>query len=159
MDNLRIDQSHCNYYLTRWIELQGGVILFKDAGRVTRGGMGNQGRLLNIFESNGLPIPDIVALLYDDLFIIEIDTNIKKASKSLIKYETFKPLLDRKISSEINGINFKRLNLAFCFTGLKTEDFIKSLLLSKEIPCEYLFAFTAPRMPLLIDLRSGPLEN
>ncbi|WP_200970476.1 hypothetical protein, partial [Klebsiella pneumoniae] len=83
MAEIIVDQSHCNYHLCLWFENQGGIILFRDAGRVTRGGKGTQRKLLHLFESKGLPIPDVVAILDGTLYLVEIDSLTSKAISSL----------------------------------------------------------------------------
>lgn len=152
MEKIRIDQSHCNYYVTKWLESHDGLILFSDAGRVSRGGSGSQGILLNIFESHKLPIPDIVALLKETLILIEIDKSTKKAETSFVRYKEAKNIILSKISLYQNNRSIKEIKMAFCYTGLKNNIFLQKMKTLEIYQYDLAFYFTEPKFPTLFEV-------
>lgn len=117
-----VDQSHCNFHLCRWFEENGYNVLFKDAGRVTRGGRGTQGIMLSFFESNSMPIPDIVAVKGGCILIVEIDSTLSKARNSLNRYLEMSGLISDFIIKTLSLKNDMVLRVAFCKTGLTNPD-------------------------------------
>lgn len=115
---IRLDQSHCNYHLSRYLTLHGYQVLFADAGRATRGGSGSQGASLQVFESTGLPIPDLVASGGEALLLIEIDSHLGRALPSLNRYRASATLLLHHFAA-ISFAGLTHLELGFCRTGLQ----------------------------------------
>lgn len=150
MAEIRIDQSHCNSYLSEALSQQDWAILFRDPGRVSRGGVGSQGDALRIFELSGLPIPDIVGVRGSCLLLIEVDTSYKKAERSFLLYlENAKYLIEQFCISS-PSVSLERLILGFCRTNMtkKTRDYIAKL----EIQAPFIglwVTFEEPRKPLL----------
>lgn len=116
--SIRVDQSHCNYYLAQHLVAAGWSIHFIDPGRSSRGGTGNQGKCLNLWECNGLPIPDIAASKDGTLLLVEIDRRIPQALPSLTRYRQASSLII-SATNEILAVNaLEELQLAFCKTGI-----------------------------------------
>lgn len=116
MAEIRIDQSHCNHHLALHLVEHGWNILFTDAGRVSRGGGGSQGKVLSVFEAGGLPIPDIVAVSGATAQIVEVDSSPRLAGPSFQKYLMEEGRILRSLSGIIGG-PLSELELAFCWTG------------------------------------------
>lgn len=123
--------------------------MFSDAGRVSRGGVGTQGTFLKIFEENGFPIPDIVAVRGEQILFIEIDSHLAKVCKSLRTYRR----VSGSILTEVNRFALtdkpiSRLLTGFCRMGLTPDinSFSKRYL---DNPCEIdvLIAFDMPGKP------------
>lgn len=117
LGKIRVDQAHCNYHLSRWLESNYWVLHFRDAGRATRGGQGRQGAFHSLFESGGLPIPDIVASRDGVLMIVEIDDHIDNAQPSLVRYADAADQIIDGAHALLRGIEFDEIATAFCFTG------------------------------------------
>lgn len=143
MAEIIVDQSHCNYHLCLWFENQGGIILFRDAGRVTRGGKGTQRKLLHLFESKGLPIPDVVAILDGTLYLVEIDSLTFKAISSLGIYINNNMLILNYVNEMIKCPFISKMKVAFCKTGV-TDLSRRSYLQVMEHGFDYIY-FDAPR--------------
>lgn len=149
MAKIRVDQSHCNFHLAEYFLKLEMDILFTDAGRVTRGGTGFQGLSLNIFVSNSLPIPDIVANYENGLIIVEVDNTLSKAISSIRRYrENSKLLLD--LFSKDLGVDLDTVQIGFCFTGAKSDNQISRILSIDLGECDFIYAYKSPRNPLLI---------
>lgn len=120
--NIIVDQSHCNFHLCRWLENNDYKILFKDAGRVTRGGRGIQGVMLSFFESNSMPIPDIVAVKGRHTLIVEIDSTLSKARDSLNRYLKRSLFISDFVVKTLKLEEDMELRVAFCKTGITKSD-------------------------------------
>ncbi len=159
MAKIRVDQSHCNYYLAQWLEAEKWKLLFTDAGRVSRGGTGSQGKCLRIFEVNGLPIPDIVALSNNGcLLIIEIDTAFRKAQQSLDIYRQS----DKLILNELNyrlSLSAEYLATGFCKTELTKN--VKSFdnMQENSNNIDLWVVFGKPRKPTLYWIKTVCVEK
>lgn len=129
MAEIRIDQSHCNSYLCEMLSLQKWEILFKDPGRASRGGSGSQGDALRIFESSGLPIPDIVGIRGSCLLLIEIDSIYSKAEGSLKTYRDNESFILNQFHSLSPSRELSELALGFCRTNAtkKPHEFFTKL--------------------------------
>lgn len=152
---IRVDQSHCNYHLARWLRDQQWRVLFTDPGRVSRGGSGTQGACLRIFEEQALPIPDIVASRDGTLLIIEIDSNYARVAKSLSTYKEHKRLLGEKLTEQLapqESVIF--LWTAFCRTGVYAGS-LSTLGYMNSPEVDLLFAFREPRVPSVIFPKNG----
>jgi hypothetical protein len=114
---IKVDQSHCNYHLADWLLAQGWTVVFTDAGGHSRGGIGARAAALNVFESRGFPIPDIVAHRGQDLILIEIDSNFARVAGSLQRYRDRGQELLTELGSALE-IAPSRLLLGFCKTGV-----------------------------------------
>jgi hypothetical protein len=144
---IRVDQSHCNYHLSRVLKETDWEILFSDAGRVSRGGRGSQGIVLAIFEEAGLPIPDIVAVLGQSLLLIEIDSAIRKAERSLRTYRHQQKFIIDAINKRFgHALQVRDMYLGFCRTGILQKPGIPSVAVMSEI--DLLTIFTEPEKPL-----------
>jgi hypothetical protein len=145
---IRIDQSHCNYYLSRSLAESGWKILFIDPGRSSRGGGGSQGQSLRVFEENGGHIPDIVAVKNHDLLLIEIDSAYRRACKSIAEYRQLEGCLIDAFS-KVTSTPINRLLTGFCRTG-KTVDPVSYVSKMGETGAsiDLISVFTAPRIVL-----------
>jgi hypothetical protein len=144
--DIRVDQSHCNYYLAKWLEEHGWTVYFLDAGRVSRGGSGTQGQFLRVFESNGFPIPDIACAKDDVLLIIEIDNNFRKAKPSLLEYDRVQGTLLRLLGDAAGGRAFRLCLLGYCRTGLsKSTAAVWQEAQLHGVVIQAAFVLTAPR--------------
>jgi hypothetical protein len=147
LDEIVIDQSHCNHHLVNSLQEKRWAIQFADPGRVSRGGTGSQGKSLQIFEESGLPIPDIVAVRNNCLLIIEIDSTLRKAIESLERYSTAKDFLLQRFS--VNQTQELRyLVRGFCRTG-QTKDSKRFILASTKVAkdIDLWIVFSLPAKP------------
>jgi len=115
---IRIDQSHCNYVLSKILEERNWRVLFRDPGRVSRGASGTQEVVLGVFERSGLPIPDIAATKGENLLLIEVDKSAKKNESSFLSYRNNA----RRILSDFAGLasaeqNLTKMKIGFCKVG------------------------------------------
>lgn len=152
MAEIRVDQSHCNRHTARYLSSNLWTILFTDPGRVSRGGIGSQGKSLRIFEEGGLPIPDIVAVHGKCLLLIEVDSTVVKVISSLEIYLKYQQSLLEKFGSvckELGMAIVEEIRIGFCKTGIvKSADnfFLKNKNLYSLI--DVWVAFEAPQEPL-----------
>lgn len=149
-DKIRVDQSHCNHHLIKWLILNGHNLLFSDAGRVTRGGTGSQGNMLRLFESNSLHIPDIISTVGDCLYIIEVDYAFSKASNSLTQYRSNAQLILTYVNAMLDVTSITKLVLYFCYTGVKNESSYEGLLATCSGKSDGIITFDAPKSPVLL---------
>lgn len=147
MAEILVDQSHCNYHLADALAAQGWTILFTDAGRVSRGGAGMQGRSLRVFEEHGLPIPDIVAVFDDQLLLVEIDSAPSKATISLANYQEAEPLIatsfGRLVDTEIRS-----MLVGFCRTGIARDPEKANQRILEDESLDVAFSFRGAREPV-----------
>ena len=153
MASIRVDQSHCNYHLALSLVKDGWNVIFKDAGRVNRGGIGTQGSLLKIFEENSLPIPDIVAVRGSSIFIIEIDSTYSKVKKSIDRYLASNNLILKSINEAVPNIKLSSISLGYCKMGITTKASVPKSIekLSQESVDKYII-FEEARKPTLYNL-------
>lgn len=146
MAKIRVDQSHCNFYLSGILKETGWTIVFTDAGRVSRGGTGSRGLSLAIFERNSYPIPDIVCMRSDTLLLVEVDSRLSIALPSFLKYRAAEISIISEFS-KVFDTPLARMQLAFCKTGLT-----KDLNASVSPPINALILFQNPRMPSFVGI-------
>lgn len=123
--------------------------MFSDAGRVSRGGVGTQGKFLKIFEKNGFPIPDLVAVRDGQILVIEIDSSLAKVCKSLRTYRRVSaPILTEVNRFALTDKPISKLLTGFCRMGL-TRDIGPFLKRHFDNPCDIdvLIAFDMPGEP------------
>lgn len=152
---VRVDQSHCNFYLASALQEAGWDLLFRDAGRHSRGGRGTQGESLRVFESGGLHIPDLVAAKSHDLLIVEIDSSWERARPSLDTYRLhvddlrvqFGQVIGRELGGSLCG---------YCQTGIveDVERLEQKIRRGSGWP-ELVVGFVAARQPVLRWVTSG----
>ncbi len=126
---IRIDQSHCNYVLSKALAALEWEVLFRDPGRATRGASGNQAAILGVFERHGLPLPDIAALKDGKLLLIEVDHSAQSNQASFQAYRTHEQLILREVSSVLGLdppcaillVGFCRIGAQKGLTGLLTS--------------------------------------
>lgn len=146
---IRIDQSHCNYHLANSLRDQGFEILFVDAGRATRGGTGSQGASLRVFEGNGLPIPDIVAINPEMLLFVEIDLALSRAISSFGRYRVAEKCVLQQFSCFAVGGRIPRLTLGFCQTGVVRCPERAAYTSLRECELDLFVHFNTPRTPVM----------
>lgn len=154
MAKIRVDQSHCNHHLGLALEADGWTVLFKDAGRVTRGGLGSQGDSLRLFEETGTPIPDIAALRDSDLLLVEVDNAWSKVEKSLTTYRMRAAEILANAPVYIDDVaDCDRLLNAFCKIGI-TSDLAgqKGKIVKYSEYVDLLVVFSEPRNPVILEL-------
>lgn len=151
MANIRVDQSHCNHHLSVMLASQGWQILFRDSGRVTRGGTGTQGVCLKIFEQSGLPIPDIIAVRGRSLLLLEVDSSLVKAAPSLQTYKRSAEYLIGRFRAMPECEEIDTVLTGFCRTQLVTDSprQLKSSFTQLE-GLDLCVAFSEPRLPNLL---------
>lgn len=117
--SIRVDQSHCNFQLSKTLVVLGWEILFRDPGRVSRGFSGSQECVLGIFERNGWPIPDIACTKGAQLLLIEVDKSIRNNVASLDSYQKN----SKDILGEFARVGYvcSSLVVGFCRVGIATE--------------------------------------
>lgn len=151
MVKIRVDQSHCNFHLSRWLLENGWLVIFTDAGRVSRGGIGHQGECLKVFEEEALPIPDIIAYKKQSILIFEIDSNINKANRSLIRYKENGRLILKRLKYIIYTESYElEMKTAFCRTGIiaKVNPYLQKTFLNHP-HVDLITLFQEPRTPSL----------
>jgi hypothetical protein len=143
---VHIDQSHCNFHLRRALVANGWDLLFRDAPSASRGGPGAQGTVLQIVESRGWPIPDLLLVRDDDLLVVEIDAQFEAAADSFARYLAVERELLRACSSTA-GRPLRRLLLAFCRSALtvRPADYFQA---EGARPVDVLVAFHEPGTPI-----------
>jgi len=115
---VRVDQSHCNLALSRYLSDIGWTVLFRDPGRATRGGRGTQGEVLRVFERTGLPIPDIAACSGERLLLIEVDKSLRNNAESFKTYRhEASSLLLAFRGMSTGDVTLSTLMLGFCKVG------------------------------------------
>lgn len=153
MAKIRVDQSHCNHHLAKHLSNSGWTVIFKDAGRVSRGGSGLQGAMLRVFVEDSLPIPDIVAYLDGKLLAIEIDSTYSKVFKSLKRYRENQLKILSKTSDIISPETpVNTLLLSYCKMGETNPNGAEKLMtnLPKEM-VNYFIIFDSPRSPMILE--------
>jgi hypothetical protein len=148
---IRVDQSHCNHHLSEILGARGWQILFRDSGRVTRGGTGTQGICLNIFEQSGLPIPDIIAVQGPLLLLLEVDSSVLKATLSLQTYKRRAEYLIGRFRAipELEGLD--TLLTGFCRTNIVTDSPRQMKSIFIQLPdLDLCVVFSEPRLPSLL---------
>lgn len=141
---MKIDQSHCNYQLSKWLGQEGWEILFRDPGRVSRGLSGPQEALLGVFERNGWPIPDIVAAKDGLCLFVEVDHRPQVTISSFNTYRSSKTA----IISNINATDVYKHTLTDLLTGFCKIGAIRDVgeaLINFQI--DFLFWFENPMKP------------
>lgn len=151
---IRIDQSHCNHHLAKFLSANGWAIHFKDAGRVSRGGAGLQGAMLQLFEENSLPIPDLVAVKESSLMFVEIDSAYSKVKRSLQIYRKNQDfLLDRCNAIFDTPSPIKTLELNYCRMGESIEHRKEAYIQQLDLNIVTQFTiFIEPRSPIVYAL-------
>lgn len=146
MAEVHIDQSHCNFHLRQTLVARGWDLLFRDAPSASRGGPGAQGAVLQIVESRGWPIPDLLLVHDVDLLVIEIDAQFEAAADSLDRYRTVEHELLQTCAS-IAGRPLRRLLLAFCRSTrtARPADYFQA---ERARSVDVLIAFNQPRTPI-----------
>ena len=151
MDEIRIDQSHCNYHLRKTLTDQGWDVLFADGGRVSRGGAGSQGSMLRLFEENRLPIPDIVAIRQSLVLVVEVDDVIAKAEASLRAYQRHATFILAFVRESMGQSAAAVLVPGFCRSKRvpQPESFNADLLAATTF-IDFSAAFAEPRTPVML---------
>lgn len=153
---IRIDQAHCNYHLVQHLLSEGGKVVYTDAGRTTRGGVGLRGEILDVFEQHGWPIPDIVSIQPDGiLHIVEIDSSFSKAAPSLLHYEQNRSALMtifNRLLRDARMPDVTRVSLVFCRTNAASDAALRNLHnRALENPhVDRWYAFSEARGPVLV---------
>lgn len=161
MAKIRVDQSHCNYHLSQFLQSQDWHVLFTDPGRTSRGGSGSQGNLLRVFESNGFPIPDIVALDpdFERYLIVEIGGRLESDIKSFDRFDENEVRIRLEAAERLNGytrIAESQPVLAFCKTGRRKPSGLKmeERRLAKQSVVDWMIFFPKPRSPVIRDAQT-----
>ncbi len=155
---IRVDQAHCNYHLALSFEAQHETILYRDAGRATRGGTGLKGEVHNLFVQRGWPIPDIVSLsATGTVSIIEIDSPFSQAAPSLRTYDlnrvamlaAFRDVL----RTQLPDAEPTAVQLGFCRMGKAGPTAIRQLeaLAGQNPHVDRWYAFEDARSPVRVD--------
>lgn len=156
MAKIRVDQPHCNYYFSAKLAELGWALLFTDSGAVSRGGTGYQGPTLRVFESTGLPIPDVVATKDRMVLVVEIDSNVRVALPSIEAYlGSSRTIIDG--IARLTGTASDTLVVGFCKTGItrSPQAYVdKASCLSPQV--DVWAVFDAPRSPVLL---GGPFSR
>lgn len=150
---IRVDQSHCNFQLSSFLQREGWAVLFRDPGRVSRGIAGDQATILGVFERRGWPIPDIAAVKAGTLLLIEVDHGLTKALPSLLTYRVIERQLLTDMNTAFSGnYPISQLILAFCKIGQTTA--LDTLKASNKL--DLLVGFHDPMEPSLQWLNKLP---
>jgi hypothetical protein len=114
---VKLDQSHCNFVFSAQLRLAGWMILFRDPGRASRG-LSAQESVLGIFERNGWPIPDIVAILADLVLFVEVDHRYEMCVSSMVSYRANANSIITELNTlDIAETRISRMQLCFCKIG------------------------------------------
>jgi hypothetical protein len=150
---IRVDQSHCNFHLAHQLTKLGFRVIYRDAGRVSRGGPGLWGAVYSMFEQNGWPIPDIVALGSESIILFEIDGTLVQGQRNLDRFDVLRPQLLPALNACLRRHDVEvasRIALGFCRTSVSTRPKLLIERWRQQAPNIDVFAvFTAPGKPYL----------
>ena len=114
---IKLDQSHCNFAFSAQLRLSGWSVLFRDPGRSSRGLSAQEG-VLGVFERNGWPIPDILAVRNGIVLLVEVDHRYELCTASMLTYRGKSMAMIAELNSlRQNETPLCKLQLCFCKIG------------------------------------------
>ena len=107
-----------------------------------------------MFEEDGWPIPDIVALGDDSIILFEIDSTLGQARRNLDRFEVLRPQLLSASNSILRRFEMEvvsRIDLGFCRTVVSNRPDVLIQRWRQQVPAIDVFVvFTAPGKPDIV---------